>query len=66
VMPNDDDLFVVVLNDEGQHSLWEATREAPPGWHAVGSGRSRAECLHYIEENWRDMRPKSLKRLLDG
>jgi len=29
-------------------------------------GTSRARCLEYIEENWTDMRPKSLIEAQDG
>ncbi|MBZ5522432.1 MAG: MbtH family protein [Acidobacteriia bacterium] len=52
--------YIVLVNDEGQHSLWRPSREIPPGWQQVGSRGARAECLAYIEEHWTDMRPKSL------
>lgn len=52
--------FMVLVNDEGQYSLWPTFREVPDGWTAVGPRGSRKECLDYIEENWTDMRPKSL------
>ncbi len=52
--------YLVLVNDEGQYSLWRPTKETPAGWKTVGPRGSRAECLAYIEENWTDMRPKSL------
>ncbi|MBI0297762.1 MbtH family protein [Streptomyces sp. PRKS01-29] len=52
--------FLVLLNDEGQYSLWPAFAEVPAGWRVVFGEDTRKDCLDYIEENWRDMRPKSL------
>ena len=52
--------FLVLVNEEQQYSLWPTFREVPAGWSAVGPRGSREECLDYIEENWVDMRPRSL------
>jgi MbtH protein len=52
--------FVVLVNAEFQYSLWPTFREIPAGWTAVGPRGKRNACLDYIEENWIDMRPKSL------
>jgi MbtH protein len=52
--------FLVLVNEEQQYSLWPSFRDVPAGWSAVGPKGSRKECLDYIEENWVDMRPKSL------
>jgi MbtH protein len=57
---DEDGDFLVLVNDELQYSLWPSFREVPAGWTAVGPRGKRAECLSYIEENWTDMRPKSL------
>lgn len=53
-------VFHVLVNDEGQHSLWPSFREVPQGWTIVHKSDTRAACLDYIEKNWTDMRPKSL------
>ncbi|MER6106175.1 MbtH family protein [Streptomyces sp. NPDC001832] len=53
-------IFLVVVNDENQHSLWPDWREVPAGWQAVFGPESRQECLSYIERNWTDLRPASL------
>ena len=52
--------YVVLVNDEGQHSLWPVFADVPGGWRVVFGEAGRAECLAFIEESWRDMRPKSL------
>lgn len=54
--------FCVLINDEGQYSLWPTFRDVPAGWTAVGPRGKRQDCLDYIEQNWTDMRPKSLIR----
>jgi len=52
--------YLVLVNDEGQYSLWRTFKQVPAGWTAVGPRGPRAECLAYIESHWTDMRPKSL------
>jgi MbtH protein len=52
--------YRVLVNHEGQHSLWPAAQPVPDGWTVVHDTDSRASCLEYIETNWTDMRPKSL------
>ncbi|GGM08993.1 MULTISPECIES: MbtH family protein [Micromonospora] len=52
--------FLVLVNQEGQHSLWPTFAAVPGGWHSVLGPASRAECLAYIEANWTDIRPASL------
>ena len=32
----------------------------PEGWDVIYGENGRQECLDFIEENWTDMRPKSL------
>lgn len=57
--------YLVVVNHEEQYSIWMSDRELPAGWTAAGKRGSREECLAYIEEVWTDMRPLSLRRLMD-
>ena len=61
--PFDDDTgsFFVLLNDEEQHSLWPTFADIPPGWRVVYGEADRAACLDYIENEWTDIRPKSLR-----
>ncbi|MFJ2157338.1 MULTISPECIES: MbtH family protein [unclassified Streptomyces] len=56
--------FYVVVNDEDQHSLWPVFTEVPAGWRVVFGEAGRAECLEYVERNWTDLRPKSLREAM--
>ncbi|MER5218535.1 MbtH family protein [Streptomyces sp. NPDC002838] len=56
-----DGRFLVVVNDEDQHSLWPVFAEVPAGWRLAFGESTRSECLEYIEKNWTDMRPRSLR-----
>ena len=57
---DEDGRFFVLVNDENQHSLWPTFVEVPAGWRVVYGEAGRAACLAYVEENWIDMRPRSL------
>jgi MbtH protein len=57
-----DGTFLVLVNEEGQHSLWPAFCAVPAGWQVARGECSRAAALEYVEENWTDLRPKSLVR----
>ncbi|GGU32521.1 MbtH family protein [Lentzea flava] len=63
---NDDHRFLVLVNDEGQHSLWPAFAEVPAGWRVAFGEDSRQACLAHVEENWTDLRPKSLVEATRG
>ncbi|MGP4091133.1 MbtH family protein [Streptomyces sp. KR55] len=52
--------FLVLVNEENQHSLWPAFAEVPAGWRVAFGESTRKDCMEYIEENWQDMRPQSL------
>ena len=39
--------FLILVNDEGQYSLWPAFREPPAGWRRAGAG-ARQACLDWI------------------
>lgn len=54
--------YLVLVNDEGQHSLWPAFAEVPGGWTVAHQEDTRQACLDYVERNWTDLRPKSLIR----
>ena len=56
----DDIRFRVLVNGEGQHSLWPEVIDVPAGWRTVFGEESREACLSYIEESWPDIRPASL------
>ena len=58
---NDDALYTVVVNEQGQYSIWPAERPLPAGWRAEGEPTAKADCLAYIERTWTDMRPHSIR-----
>jgi MbtH protein len=51
--------FVVLINDQGQHSLWPAAAGIPVGWSIACEQTSRQACIEYIDKNWTDMRPRT-------
>lgn len=53
-------VYHVLINEEGQHSLWPSFVTVPEGWTIVHESDSRAACLEYINRHWTDMRPNSL------
>ena len=53
-------VYHVLINEEGQHSLWPSFIEVPQGWTIIHKSDSRAACLEFINQNWTDMRPNSL------
>ena len=54
------DSFVVLVNAEGQHSVWPSAKPPPDGWSMAAPVGTRAQCIAFIEANWTDMRPKTL------
>jgi len=59
-----DGSYRVLVNEEGQHSLWPEFIEVPAGWRVAFGEAGRQQCLDYVEENWTDMRPLSLTRAM--
>ena len=57
-----DGTLKVVVNDEGQYSIWPADRENASGWRDAGKTGTKEECLAWIKETWTDMRPASLRK----
>ncbi|KRD23265.1 MULTISPECIES: MbtH family protein [unclassified Streptomyces] len=52
--------FFVVVNAEGQYSLWPGSAQVPAGWTVSHGVADRASCIDFINANWTDMRPLSL------
>lgn len=63
---NEDELYLVLMNDDGQYSIWPAFAEIPRGWTVVYEKNRRGECLDYIESHWSDMRPNRVKSTGEG
>lgn len=58
--------YVVVVNHEGQYSIWPSGRTIPAGWSEAGRRGTKEECLEHIASVWTDMRPLSLRRQMDA
>jgi MbtH protein len=65
VFDNEDLIFKVVVNHEEQYSIWPQDRELPLGWKEEGTEGNKQVCLDHIEKIWTDMRPLSLRELMD-
>jgi MbtH protein len=61
-VPTEDDslVFRVLVNHEEQHCIWPAAKDTPRGWSIAFEGSSET-CKSYIEANWTDMRPLSVR-----
>lgn len=57
---DEEGIYVVLINDEGQYSLWPNDINIPAGWSIIHPPDKRTTCLDFINEHWTDMRPKSL------
>jgi MbtH protein len=62
---NDDGQFFVLVNEEGQHSLWPDHLYVPAGWTKVGPHADKKTCMAWVDEHWTDMRPLSLIRQME-
>ena len=61
----DNTIYKVVMNHEGQYSIWPDYKGIPLGWQHSGKTGTKADCLAYIKEVWTDMRPLSLRKRMD-
>ncbi|MFE9674323.1 MbtH family protein [Streptomyces sp. NPDC006259] len=58
--------FLVLVNDEGQYSLWPSFADVPGGWSVALPENTRQACLDFVESHWTDLRPRSLAATMDG
>jgi MbtH protein len=57
--------YSVVVNDDGQYSIWPTDAPVPAGWRETGVRGAKAECLARIKTAWTDMRPRSVRERLE-
>lgn len=57
-------VYKVLVNDEGQYSIYPLHQENPAGWREPEPGchGAMAECLAFVELVWTDIRPLSQRR----
>lgn len=53
-------VYEVVVNQQGQYSIWPVNGTVPNGWTKAGKQGSKEACLAFIGEVWTDMRPRTL------
>ncbi len=53
--------YRVLVNGDGQYSLWPSFAAVPAGWQVVYALGSREACLKHIADTWTDMRPNALR-----
>jgi MbtH protein len=41
-------IYLIIVNEEGQYSMWPANRQVPVGWRSVGKTGMRQECFRHI------------------
>jgi MbtH protein len=58
-------VLLVIVNEEGQHSLWPAGTAVPAGWSAAHGPADRESCLSHVRTQWTDLRPRSLAAAMD-
>jgi MbtH protein len=63
---DEDGTFHVLINNEGQHSLWPSFIAVPQGWTIIHESDTRKACIDFIEKNWTDLRPLSLIKHMKG
>lgn len=61
-----DGTFSVLVNEEGQHSLWPDSAAVPAGWTVAHGPDNRDACLAYVNENWTDLRPRGVAARSDA
>jgi len=58
----EDGVFKVLVNGEGQYSLWPEWKTIPGGWTDTGFQGDKKACVAHVDETWTDMRPLSLRK----
>ena len=53
--------FVVLINVEEQYGLYPAGADLPDGWTPTGFEGSEADCMSYVDAEWTDLRPRTLR-----
>jgi MbtH protein len=61
-----DGRYFVLVNDEGQHSLWPSFAPVPAGWSVALEETDRQSALDHVNEHWTDLRPRSLTEAMDA
>lgn len=60
-MTTNEPQYQVLVNEEGQFSLWPLNRQPASGWRETGTAGPRDECLAEVRRSWTDLRPRHLR-----
>lgn len=66
----EDETFIVLINHEGQYSIWPHWKKVPGGWTAATDDQGvqikgdKKTVSEYVEKHWTDMRPLSLQKAM--
>lgn len=63
---DEDGTYLVLVNAEGQHSLWPSAIDVPGGWRVGRQATDRRSALDYVNTHWTDMRPSTLAEAMDN
>ncbi|MEU8180132.1 MbtH family protein [Micromonospora sp. NPDC049044] len=55
-----DGIFRVLVNDDGQYSLWPSFAAVPAGWRVVLDEATHEAAARYIDATWTDLRPRGI------
>lgn len=55
---DNDARFLILVNGNGQYSLWPLDIDVPVGWHIAYGDDTRARCLEFVTERWIDLAPR--------
>ncbi len=64
--PSEAPKFAVLVNGEGQYSIWPNFKQAPAGWLDTGFLGDEEACMAHVDEVWTDMRPISLQKAMES
>jgi uncharacterized protein YbdZ (MbtH family) len=53
--------YRVIVNNDGQYSLWPLNREGASGWRDTGVFGSSEDCMAYVRHVWSDLRPAHVR-----
>lgn len=60
-------IYKVLINIEEQYCFWpDFRKDIPLGWKETGVRGGKEECSKYVREVWIDMRPLSLRKIMEA
>ncbi|MFB6889991.1 MbtH family protein [Kitasatospora sp. NPDC056327] len=49
--------YLVLVDQDGRHSLWPAVIAVPAGWRTTHGPAGREDCLAHVTAHWYDLGP---------